>query len=179
MYRRLTHLCLCLCGAVQSLDVACQRYATLALCNLSTGELKGSMVEQGAVRPLMFLARFPDLEIQRTAALALGGLALGNPENKVRQRSEVDVGKGWWSIVLVLFVCYAGRLSCVLIVRVMWGQMRLVEEGAVRPLVELVHFPDAAVQACSAIAINAVAIGTLHHNNLHHSGRRLNHSSAA
>jgi hypothetical protein len=58
-------------------------------------------------------------------------------------------------------------------------QMRLVEEGAVRPLVELVHFPDAAVQACSAIAINAVAIGTPHHNNLHHSGRRLNHSSAA
>lgn len=41
--------------------------------------------------------------------------------------------------------------------------MRLVEEGAVRPLVELVHFPDAAVQACSAIAINAVAIGTTHH----------------
>jgi hypothetical protein len=40
--------------------------------------------------------------------------------------------------------------------------MRLVEEGAVRPLVELVHFPDAAVQACSAIAINAVAIG-IHH----------------
>jgi hypothetical protein len=73
---------------MQSLDVACQRYATLALCNLSTGELKGSMVEQGAVRPLMFLARFPDLEIQRTAALALGGLALGNPENKVRQRRK-------------------------------------------------------------------------------------------
>jgi hypothetical protein len=67
----------------RSLDVACQRYATLTLCNLSTSDLKKDMVDQGAIRPLMFLARFPDLEVQRTASLALGGLALGTPENKV------------------------------------------------------------------------------------------------
>ncbi len=33
--------------------------------------------EEGAVRPLIFLTRFPDTEIQRYAALAMAGLALG------------------------------------------------------------------------------------------------------
>jgi hypothetical protein len=37
--------------------------------------------------------------------------------------------------------------------------VRLVEEGALRPLVELVRFPDAQVQRCASVAINAVALG--------------------
>jgi hypothetical protein len=32
------------------------------------------MVEDGAVRPLIFLSRFPDTEIQRYAALAMAGV---------------------------------------------------------------------------------------------------------
>ncbi|CAM9457437.1 unnamed protein product, partial [Heterosigma akashiwo] len=54
----------------RSLDVASQRYATLALCNLCSGEHKARIVAEGAVRPLMFLARFPDLEIQRYIYMA-------------------------------------------------------------------------------------------------------------
>ena len=49
----------------RSLDIACQRYATLSLCNICSGEHKQRIVETGAVRPLLFLARFPDVEIQR------------------------------------------------------------------------------------------------------------------
>lgn len=55
------------------------------MCNLSSSALKEKIVAEGAIRPLMFLARFPDLEIQRYAALALAGLALGgHGDNKVR-----------------------------------------------------------------------------------------------
>lgn len=74
----------------RSLDVACQRYAALALCNLSCGDKsKAVLVEQGAIKPLMFLARFPDVDIQRYASLAMAALALGNhSDNKVRLVEE-------------------------------------------------------------------------------------------
>ena len=51
----------------RSLDVTSQRYATLAMLNLSmgSGDDKSHIIDAGAVRPLMFLARFPDMEIQR------------------------------------------------------------------------------------------------------------------
>ena len=42
----------------KSMDVASQRYATLAICNLSSGEHKGRIVEEGAIRPLMYLGEF-------------------------------------------------------------------------------------------------------------------------
>jgi len=69
----------------KSLDVACQRYSSLSLCNLCASSHKVRLVEEGIVRPLIFLSRFPDTEIQRYAALALAGLALGGQgNNKVR-----------------------------------------------------------------------------------------------
>jgi hypothetical protein len=71
----------------KSLDVACQRFATLTLCNMSCGigEHKVRLIQDGILRPLIFLARFPDAEIQRYAALALAGLALGgHGNNKTR-----------------------------------------------------------------------------------------------
>lgn len=43
------------------------------------------LVDDGALRPLIFLSRFPDVEIQRYSALALAGLALGgHGGNKTR-----------------------------------------------------------------------------------------------
>ena len=73
----------------RSLDIACQRYATLALTNLASGEHKRRVVEGGAIRPLLFLARFPDMEIQRYAALAVAGLAIGgHGNNKIRVVEE-------------------------------------------------------------------------------------------
>ena len=73
----------------RSLDIACQRYATLALTNLASGEHKRRVVEGGAIRPLLFLARFPDMEIQRYAALAIAGLAIGgHGNNKIRVVEE-------------------------------------------------------------------------------------------
>lgn len=41
----------------KSLDIASQRYATLTLCNLCSSDLKVTIVEAGAIRPLIFLAR--------------------------------------------------------------------------------------------------------------------------
>jgi hypothetical protein len=61
----------------KSLDIPCQRYATLALCNLSSSIYKVRLVELGIIRPLIFLSRFPDAEIQRYSAMAMAGLALG------------------------------------------------------------------------------------------------------
>jgi hypothetical protein len=69
----------------KSLDSASQRYSTLALCNLCACELKDSLIEQGILRPLIFLMRFPDPEIQRYSSLAVAGLALGTGnQNKIR-----------------------------------------------------------------------------------------------
>lgn len=69
----------------KSLDIACQRYSTLTLCNLCSGSHKVRIVEDGGVRPLIFLSRFPDTEIQRYAALAVAGLALGgHGQNKLK-----------------------------------------------------------------------------------------------
>ena len=45
-------------------------------------------MEEGTIRPLVFLARFPDTEIQRYAALSLAGLALGGHGNNKMQIVE-------------------------------------------------------------------------------------------
>jgi len=34
-----------------------------------------------------------------------------------------------------------------------------VEEGALRPLIDMVRFPDTGMQRCSALAVNAVTLG--------------------
>lgn len=46
-----------------SLDLASQRYSALGLCNLALGdgEERARMVQEGCIRPLMFLCRYPDL----------------------------------------------------------------------------------------------------------------------
>ena len=73
----------------KSLDIGCQRYSALTLCNLCAGDSKVRIAEEGAIRPLIFLCRFPDTEIQRFAALALAGLTLGgHGENKTRVVEE-------------------------------------------------------------------------------------------
>ena len=45
---------------------------------------------QDAVRPLVFLARFPDLQIQRAAACAIAGLALGKT-GEGKQCSKIEI----------------------------------------------------------------------------------------
>jgi hypothetical protein len=37
--------------------------------------------------------------------------------------------------------------------------VRIVEEGALRPLIDMVRFPDEGMQRCSALAVNAVTLG--------------------
>ncbi len=65
-------------------------------------------MDQGAVRPLMFLCRFPDLEIQRYAALALAALALGgHGNNKTR---IVEEGASRPLIELGVWCMYPGRV---------------------------------------------------------------------
>ena len=67
-----------------------------------------------------FLARFPDVEIQRYAALAIAGLAIGDKGN---------------------------------------NKIRIVEEGAVRPIVDLARFPDVEIQRSAALALTAMSLG--------------------
>lgn len=69
----------------KSSDIATQRFAALALCNLCLGtrEQKESIVKQGSLRILLFLLRFPDLVLERCASLAIASLSLGSQKNKV------------------------------------------------------------------------------------------------
>eukprot|EP00753_Platysulcus_tardus_P011177 PLAT3273.9.p1 GENE.PLAT3273.9~~PLAT3273.9.p1 ORF type:complete len:3983 (+),score=2360.32 PLAT3273.9:40-11988(+) len=57
--------------------LATTRHAALALFNLCVGEEKVSVVTAGAHRALLNMARHSDVALQRQAALAMGGLALG------------------------------------------------------------------------------------------------------
>jgi hypothetical protein len=67
----------------QSSDKLTQRFSAVTLCNMSFSSSKDKLVESGILSPLLFLARFPDLEINRCAALAMAGLALGSSANKL------------------------------------------------------------------------------------------------
>lgn len=83
----------------KSLDVPCQRYATLALCNICSSDFKMKIVEEGQViKPLIFLSRFPDPYIQKYVAMSFAGLALGghgmNKEHLINEgcmKSLVDL----------------------------------------------------------------------------------------
>jgi hypothetical protein len=78
----------------RSLDYATQRFAALAQTNLAVGrrEEKDKMLVQGAVRPLTFLARFPDAQIQCAAATALAGLALGDTRGSGKKLQIIKDG---------------------------------------------------------------------------------------
>ena len=78
----------------RSLDYATQRFAALAQTNLAVGrrEEKDKMLAQGAVRPLTFLARFPDAQIQCAAATALAGLALGDTRGSTKKLQIIKEG---------------------------------------------------------------------------------------
>lgn len=66
----------------KSADSQTQRFASLALCNLCIGTQKESIVQQGVLRVLLFILRYPDLEIERRASLAIAALSLGSNENR-------------------------------------------------------------------------------------------------
>ena len=68
-------------------DVATQRYSTLAICNLSFDfVLKEKLLEhEGLLKNMLFLARYPDLEIQRVAVLAIASFAIGTSK-KVKEK---------------------------------------------------------------------------------------------
>ena len=61
----------------KSSDISTQRYAALALCNLCQGttEQKETIVKQSALRILLFLLRYPDLEMESLAALSVALLS--------------------------------------------------------------------------------------------------------
>lgn len=67
----------------QNSDKLTQRFAALTLCNMSFSSSNVQLVVSGVITPLLFFARFPDLEINRCAALSIAGLALGSLENKL------------------------------------------------------------------------------------------------
>jgi hypothetical protein len=67
----------------RSLDLPCQRYATLTLCNMCATEYKVRIVDDGGIQPLIFTSKYPDERIQSLSALALAFLAIGVPHNKL------------------------------------------------------------------------------------------------
>ena len=73
-----------------------------------------TIVEAGAIRPLIFLARFPDTDIQRYAALAMAGLALGGHGNN--KSRLVEEGSYRPLIDLIKFPDRDVQLSAVLAV---------------------------------------------------------------
>eukprot|EP00940_MAST-03C_sp_MAST-3C-sp2_P002171 g2171.t1 len=78
----------------RSLDVVTQRFAALAQTNLavSAREAKNKMLSQGAVRPLSFLARFPDSQIQAAAATAIAALGLGDTDGCQKKLQIIKEG---------------------------------------------------------------------------------------
>ena len=78
----------CLYGLARELDVTTVKHAALALANLSNPMVeerrahKRMVMGSGCTRPLLRLARHADRQVQRTAAVAIAGLALGKMEPK-------------------------------------------------------------------------------------------------
>ena len=65
---------------VNSRDIERQRYTALALCNICCWDAsppKAELIEQGAFKPMLFLARFPDGEVMKYSALGFAGLYYG------------------------------------------------------------------------------------------------------
>ena len=125
---------------MQSMDIASQRHATLCLCNLASGprENKMRMLVEGAVRPLMRMAQYPDEAIRRYASLALAGLALGDVGTS---RSKAES-----------FTSSSSSKSS--------SKLKMVEDGAVRPLVAILKSIDAETKQCAVLALSALALGT-------------------
>ena len=103
------------------------------------------IVDQGAIRPLMFLCRFPDLEIQRYAALAIAALALGGHGNNKTRIIEEGAAKplielGVCCAIAFLFVCCVFNVPCVL------------TSIAAR-------FPDVEIQRCASLALACIVVG--------------------
>ena len=125
----------------RSLDVACQRYSTLALCNLSCGEYKADVVNNGTLQSLSFLARFPDLDCQRYATLAIAGLALGERGNKVR---IIEEGAGAPIVDLIRFPegflqhCAALALNAIALGESDSSKVGIAREGGLNFLLKLV-----------------------------------------
>ena len=71
----------------RSSDLVTQRYASLSLSNLFLGKQKLEVMQAGVQKVLVFLARFPDIDIGKRAALAIGALSLGNSNSQVRSVS--------------------------------------------------------------------------------------------
>jgi hypothetical protein len=147
----------------KSLDVSCQRYSALSLCNLCSSSHKVRLVDEGAVRPLIFLSRFPDTEIQRYAALALAGLALGgHGNNKIR---IVEEGAMKSLIDLIRFPDKDVQLSATIAINSITLGLELntkaavMTERGIEPLIALVQKEDREM-VCSAI----YALGSLCEN---------------
>ena len=104
----------------RSLDVACQRYATLSCATSRVENTRRKLWSSVRFDRSCSSRGFPDMEIQRYASLALAALALGDHAT---------------------------------------NKERIVEEGAVRPLVDMCRFPEARMQLCAALALNAIALG--------------------
>lgn len=107
------------------------------------------IVDQGAIRPLMFLCRFPDLEIQRYAALAIAALALGGHGNNKTRIIEEGAAKplielGACCAIVFLLVC------CVV-------QCSLHVDECVFAIAA--RFPDVEIQRCASLALACIVVG--------------------
>jgi hypothetical protein len=132
----------------KSLDSACQRYATLALCNLSSSSLKASLIEQGILRSLLFLMKFPDPEIQRYSSLAIAGLALGQEGNTKSIMIQEGIMKP-----LVDLLCFPEELvqlsACLAVNALTLGtemicKSAVVTEGGIEALLSIINSSSSA-----------------------------------
>ena len=65
----------------RSIDILTQRHAALSICNVSCSGNKAAIVDSTYLRTLIFLLRFPDLNIERYILLTVAALCLGGSDN--------------------------------------------------------------------------------------------------
>ena len=128
----------------RSRDLATQRYAALAICNSSVGERKVQIVEKGALKTLIFLLRFSDLEVGRCVALSIAALSLGKTENKVQVVKEGAIRP---MIEMLKFPDQeVQRCVCLALNSVALGDHRtkrnIVNEGGLKPLLAILESGD-------------------------------------
>lgn len=82
-----------LCRLARCKDKLTQRYAALALCNVSNNvntDEKGRLVQdRDILKTMLFLLRYPDVDVKRFASLSIAALSLGNhSDSKLRILEE-------------------------------------------------------------------------------------------
>ncbi|KDO22841.1 hypothetical protein SPRG_11978 [Saprolegnia parasitica CBS 223.65] len=124
----------CLIGLTRSKEEVCQRYAAMGLRFLASNPtIRVHIVQENLLPPFLALAQSPALDYQRTGVRPRRG------RDRRNRRALALAG---------LALGDHGH-----------NKLRMVTDGAVRPLVEMLRYPSVEIQKCGCLALNALTLG--------------------